>query len=180
MLYQQNVDVVDDDLTDEKDNRLQGLRERWRLCDSGLSAQFNWDWWNKAGNNHRSGDGANRAKNTISSNNQSSAHKEARKRFKNKIDAQPGESTDALHCATFHSQRSVSGDAKRKNTDNPGAGDVQVCGNGLLGNKESRTQSEAGDPRLAQKIVDNSGFAGSSLVPGHKFGADQLKRQADT
>ncbi len=129
----------------------------------------------KARNNHRCGDGANGAQNAVSGYDQSSAEKEACERLKNKVRTQAGKSTNTLHGATLHPQRSISGNAKSENADDPRAGNVQICGNGLLRNKESHAQSKAGNPCFAEQVVYHSGFAGISLISGHELGADQVE-----
>jgi hypothetical protein len=151
VLHQKNVNVVDDDLSDEENNSLNCLSKGGGLARDRMHLQFPWHGRQEVSHHHCGRNRSHSAQRTISRDNKSYSNNQPGKGLHHKIAPQTGEKAKALHAAAFHAQGGVNSYTNGKKAQNPVVRQVQIRSKRLLRKKEDAGNSKACNPGLSQQ-----------------------------
>src|SRR5579864_3178455 len=179
VLYQQNVDVVDDDLADEENDGLHAFAERRRMTGLALYLEFAPEGRAEVGGEDGGGDRAHRAEHAITDRHQQHSGKEAGDSFNNEAGTEPAEGTQPLHGAATHAEGHIDRDANGENRGNVAVRQVQVGGHRTLRCKQSAAHQQADQPGLAAQRAVNRGLGSGTVVTRDEFRENQMKGQSD-
>ena len=177
MLYQNNIDVVDDYLPDEEDNRLNAFSER---CGDNFALLKIAGLLNlRSGNQDRSSNGrrdrANRSHYPISKFHQQNGQSQFGSRLQNVVARERSKFAQSLHVAALHAKRRVKRHSQREHRNEPRVRHPQVLGDWLPGNCEDDCDGCANHPCFPPEITEHRDFAGHDGIACDELRAHQLK-----
>src|SRR5579859_6960468 len=128
MLYQNDVNVVDDYLADEEDDRLNSLSEGSR---NALAVRFGVGKIallllaaasEESRSNDRSGKSADNTEDSVAELNQDDCDHQLRSRLKDIVAGEWSKTAPALHIAALHAELIVKSHSNREHSNHPGVG----------------------------------------------------------
>src|SRR6185369_1958033 len=111
MLYQKDIDIIDDHLAGEEDDGLHSFTERGRQFCSRVLLQLRWNRGEEVGEHDRERDSGDGAENPVAELDQYHGTNELGARFQNEVPTQPLKGTSSLQASTLHAEGDIEGNS---------------------------------------------------------------------